>query len=41
MDVSFSPNLELKLILETHVVINSFEEDLVYVPDIPVGVSRL
>jgi hypothetical protein len=36
MDVCFSPNLELKLILETCVVISSFEED---VPDVSRGLE--
>jgi hypothetical protein len=36
MDVCCTPNLELKLILETYVVITSFEENVVYV----LGASR-
>jgi hypothetical protein len=31
MDACPTPNLELKLILETHVVIINFEENVVYV----------
>jgi hypothetical protein len=41
MDVCFSPNLELRLILETHVVITSFEEELAYVPVMSEGVGTV
>jgi hypothetical protein len=37
MDVCSTPKLELKLILETYVVITSFEESEIYVHDVSRG----